>query len=177
MEQLWLYLNTPDVLNKYANNRFFLIFFVIVLSSVKRSAYQSLWLAMLINLPGTALHECAHFIVGLFFNAKPVRFSIFPQKKEDRYVMGQVGFSNLKFYNALPSAMAPLSLLLLAYLLNLHFFEIFPFNFASYIAYLFLMTVLIENAMPSKMDFVQGFRFISGVLLYAVIILAGIIVF
>ncbi len=91
--------------------------------------------------------------------------------------MGQVGFSNLKFYNALPAAMAPLLLLLFAYLLDLRFFKILPFNFASYIVYLFLMTVLIENAMPSKMDFIQGFRFISGVILYAVIIFVGVAFF
>ncbi len=92
MQQLWLYLNTPEILNKFANNRFFLIFFVLALSSIKRSAYQSLWLAMLINLPGTALHECAHFIVGLLFNAKPVRFSLFPQKKRGDMLWDRLDF-------------------------------------------------------------------------------------
>ena len=109
------YLNSSEVLAKLTTDRFLLILLVIVLTSFKRAAYKSMWLAVLINLPGTVLHECAHFVVGILLNAKPVSFSLFPKKVDDHYVTGQVGFSNLKFYNALPVSMAPLLLLFAAF--------------------------------------------------------------
>lgn len=166
MENLQAYLNSPEVLSQFVSNRFFLILFVIVLTSLKHSAYSSIWMTTFINLTGTVLHEFAHFIVGLLLNAKPVEFSLFPQKKKGYYVTGHVSFSNLRFYNSLPTAMAPLSLLGLAYLLDKHFFELVKLNFITYIVYVFLLTVIIENAMPSRADFRQGFCYISGVLLY-----------
>lgn len=74
------YLNSSEVLTKLTTDRFLLILLVIVLTSFKRAAYKSMWLAVLINLPGTVLHECAHFVVGILLNAKPVSFSLFPKK-------------------------------------------------------------------------------------------------
>ena len=81
MENLQAYLNSPEVLSQFVSNRFFLILFVIVLTSLKHSAYSSIWMTTFINLTGTVFHEFAHFIVGLLLNAKPVEFSLFPQKK------------------------------------------------------------------------------------------------
>ena len=124
MTDLLTYINTPEFLANLTSDRFFLILAVIVLSSLKHSAYKSMWLTMLINLPGTILHECAHLIVGFLLNARPVSFSLFPKKAGDNYVTGQVGFSNLKFYNALPTSLAPLLLLVFAFLLNKYFFEL-----------------------------------------------------
>lgn len=174
MKNFFAYLDSPSFLAALTADRFFLILAVIVLSSLKHSAYKSMWLAMLINLPGTVLHECAHFIVGLLLNARPVTFSLFPKKVDDHYVTGQVGFSNLKFYNALPTSLAPLLLLVFAFLLNKHFFEIVKLSFGSYLLYIFLLTVIIENAMPSRTDFRQGFRYISGDLLYILLAAAAI---
>lgn len=166
MREFFEYLNSPEMLSYFSSNRVFLILAVLIISSLKHQAYKSIWLAMLINLPGTFLHECAHFLVGLLLWAKPVRFSLLPKKSGDCYVMGQVGFANLRFYNALPSALAPLLLLFLAFYLNGKFFSIFPFSFGTYLLYIFAMTLLIENSMPSATDFKQGFHFFSGVILY-----------
>ncbi|MDO4161636.1 MAG: hypothetical protein Q4D80_01350 [Pseudomonadota bacterium] len=177
MESLWVYLNSPEVLAKLTSNRYFLILIVVAVMSLKRIASKSMFLTVFINLPGTTLHECAHFIVGLILNAKPVRFSLIPKRKDDHYVTGQVCFSNIKFYNAFPSAMAPLSLLILAYFLDQRMFEVIKLNCATYLFYVFLLTVIIENAIPSHEDFRQGFRFVSGVVLYAFLIIAVVALF
>lgn len=163
------YLNSSEVLAKLITDRFLLILLVIILTSFKRTAYKSMWLAVMINLPGTILHECAHFAVGLLLNAKPVSFSLFPKKVDDHYVTGQVGFSNMKFYNALPVSMAPLLLLFAAYFVNKYMFDYVQLNFATYLVYVFLLTILIENAMPSRMDFYQGFRHVLGLILYGAV--------
>lgn len=175
MTDLLTYINTPEFLANLTSDRFFLILAVIMLSSLKHSAYKSMWLTMLINLPGTILHECAHLIVGFLLNARPVSFSLFPKKAGDNYVTGQVGFSNLKFYNALPTSLAPLLLLVFAFLLNKYFFELIKLSFGSYLLYIFLLTVIIENAMPSRTDFKQGFGYISGNLLYLLLSAAAFI--
>jgi hypothetical protein len=58
-----------------------------------------LWL-----LPGTIIHELWHWLVGLLTFAGPNNFSVRP----DNTVYGQVWFSNLNSFNALPTAIAPL---------------------------------------------------------------------
>lgn len=76
-------------------------------------------MSALVNIPGTFLHELMHYLVGSLLNARPVNFTIFPQRNLDGdYVMGSVGFSNITFYNAVPSAMAPLLLLPIAFYIN-----------------------------------------------------------
>ena len=171
------YLNSSEGRAELATDRFLLILLVIVLTSFKRAAYKSMWLAVLINLPGTVLHECAHFVVGILLNAKPVSFSLFPKKVDDHYVTGQVGFSNLKFYNALPVSMAPLLLLFAAYFVNKHMFDLVPLNFATYLIHIFLLTILIENAIPSRMDFYQGFRRVLGLILYGAIFMVMVVAY
>ena len=177
MKAFFEYLNSPEMLTYISGNHIFLISAVIIISSLKHKAYKSMWLAMLINLPGTFLHECAHFFVGLLLWAKPVRFSIFPKKSNDCYVMGQVGFANLRFYNALPSALAPLLLLFLAFYLNGKFFSLFPLNLGTYLLYIFVMTLLIENSIPSSTDLKQGFHILSGILLYLGLTTLAIVAF
>ena len=115
--QRWIYFSTdPEVLATLFNNRFLLILLVIVLLRIKYTTYSSMWASALVNIPGTILHEMMHYIVGLVLNAHPCNFTIFPRKSPDGYyVMGSVGFRNVTFYNAIPSAMAPLLLLVIGF--------------------------------------------------------------
>ena len=59
---------------------------------------------VLAMVPGVFLHELLHFLVGLITNAKPSSFSIIP----NRVKAGSVSFTNLAWYNAIPTALAPL---------------------------------------------------------------------
>jgi hypothetical protein len=74
----------------------------------------------LFTAAGTLCHELAHFSVGLLTNAEPVGLSVIPKRikrargaapSEHNWELGSVSFANLRWYNAAPSALAPLLVL------------------------------------------------------------------
>lgn len=168
----WAYLNSPQLLEAVLNSRFILILLVVLAVSLKHRTYGSMFLAALVNMPGTILHESAHFIVGLLLWAKPTSFSLFPRKNGDAYTMGSVGFCNIKFYNAIPAAMAPLLLLWAAYWLNGYYLSHAHITIWSYLLFILLETVIIENAVPSATDFNVALSRPLGILLYGGLVLA-----
>ena len=117
----------------------------------------------------------SHFLVGLFLNAYPTRFDLFPKKQGEYYVMGSVGFRNIQFYNALPAALAPMLLLFVGYYFNRWFFSSAPINYITYVCYVFLQTIIIENAVPSSVDFKVAFSKPLGVLLYGALLVLYLI--
>ena len=66
----------------------------------------------LFSAVGTLCHELAHFAVGLLLGAEPVGFTIVPRRKGRTWELGSVTFSNLRWYNAAPAALAPFLVLL-----------------------------------------------------------------
>lgn len=90
-----------------------------------------LWIAagahpvfFLFTAAGTLCHELAHFSVGLLTNAEPIGLSVIPRRiKKGRgagagahnWELGSVTFANLRWYNAAPSALAPLLVLALPF--------------------------------------------------------------
>lgn len=177
INKLWIFVNSPEVLQMFMENRFFLILCVLVLSALKHATYRSMILVFLVNIPGTFMHETAHFLVGLFLNAKPTSFTLIPKKSGDVYVMGSVGFRNIRFYNAFPSAMAPLLLLPAAYYFNRWFFLHINLSIWTYFVYILLQTIIIENALPSSTDFKVAFSNFLGILFYGILIVGAIIFF
>lgn len=162
-------INSVSFLQSFFDNRFYLILLVIVLVHLKSATYKSMFLCALINLPGTILHELMHFLVGLFLNAKPCNFTILPRKGDGGYVMGSVGFTNITFYNAIPSSMAPLLLLPIGFYLNRYFLPNMDPTFTNYILYVLLQTIIIENALPSSADFLVARQHFLGIVMYAAI--------
>lgn len=164
------YFNSPEFLQSVFDNRFYLIFLVIVLTRFKYATYNSLWMASLVNVPGTFLHELMHFLVGGFLNAQPCNFTILPRRDLDGgYVMGSVGFRNITFYNAVPAALAPLLLLPIGYYVNEYLLPIMPATLGNYILYVLLQTIIIENAVPSGADVRVAACSWPGLFLYAVL--------
>ena len=144
------FFNNPQFLQSFFDNRFYLILLVVVLMRFKYTTYRSMWMSALVNIPGTFLHELMHFLVGALFNAKPCNFTLFPKKNENGdYVMGSVGFRNIAYYNAIPAAMAPFLLLPIGFYLNRH-----------------LQTIIVENAIPSSVDFKVAGMYFRGVVMY-----------
>ena len=167
------FVNSPEFLRSFFDNRFYLILLVIILMRFKYATYSSMWMSALVNIPGTFLHELMHYLVGSLLNARPVNFTIFPQRNLDGdYVMGSVGFGNITFYNAVPSAMAPLLLLPIAFYINRYALPLMAPTFFNYILYVLLQTIIIENAIPSGADFKVAGMFLRGLLLYAVLAIA-----
>lgn len=177
LEKLGRFLADPETLHVFVSNRFLMILLVIVLLKAKYTTYSNIYLSALVNIPGTFLHESAHFLVGLILNAYPTRFDLFPKKSGDSYVMGSVGFRNIQFYNAVPAALAPLLLLIAGYYFNVWFFENVEITYISYIGYVFLQTVIIENAVPSTTDFKVAFSYPLSVLLYGALFVFAMIYF
>lgn len=172
------FISSPEFLSALVNNRFYVILLVILLLRCKYATYSSMWLSAFMNIPGTFLHESAHFAVGWLLNACPTSFTLIPHKSEDGgYVMGSVGFRNTRFYNALPSALAPLMLLPIGFYFNRWYFAHVQVTILNYIAYIFIQTVLIENAIPSSTDFKVGFSYPLGLLLYGVIGVLAVVYF
>ena len=176
--KIWVFINSPEVLQMFMENRFFLILCVLVLSALKHATYRNVILVSLVNIPGTFLHEIAHFTVGFLLNARPTSFTLIPRKSGDAYVTGSVGFKNIRFYNALPSAMAPLLLLIVGYYFNRCFFNYVHLSIWTYFGYILLQTIIIENAIPSSTDFKVAFGNLFGVLFYfAVAVIALVFLF
>ena len=172
IEQIWnlmvdFYYN-PVYLQHFLNNRFCLILLVVFLIRLKYATYKHIWMAAIINIPGTFLHEFMHFTIGIFTNAKPEGLELLPKKAPDGegYIMGSVSFSNLTYYNALPTAFAPLILLGIGYYLNRYWLPLITPTYLNYIGYVLLQTIIIENAIPSSVDVKQAFHFPQGVVLY-----------
>jgi hypothetical protein len=68
---------------------------------------------LLLRLPGTLCHELAHFLVGALTFARPTSLSIVPCRAAHGWTLGEVRLANARWYNAAPTALAPLLLLLL----------------------------------------------------------------
>ncbi len=66
---------------------------------------------ILLYLAGTVCHELAHFGVGLLTLARPQSFSVIPRRSGNTWRLGSVAFANLRWYNAAPTALAPLLIL------------------------------------------------------------------
>lgn len=162
----WEKINSFGFLQSFFDNRFYLILLVVILVHLKNATYKSMFLCALINLPGTILHETMHFLVGLVLNAKPCNFTILPRKTERGYVMGSVGFTNITFYNAVPSSMAPLLLLPIGFYLNRYLLPSMNPTFTNYVLYVLLQTIIIENALPSSADFKVAKMHFMGIVMY-----------
>lgn len=167
------YWNNPYLYMDLIDNRFILIFLVVILMRLKYSTYQSLWVSAFVNIPGTILHELMHFLVGLITNAKPCNFTVFPRRDVNgNYVMGSVGFRNVTYYNAIPASLAPLMLLPIGFYINRYALPYIPMNLTNYILYVLLQTIIIENSIPSKADFRIASMFVSGVFMYTALFIA-----
>lgn len=166
-------LSSPEFLKGFLDNRFYLILLVIMLMRMKYATYRSMWLSAMVNIPGTMLHEMMHYSVGLFLNASPCNFTVFPRRNEEGdYVMGSVGFRNVTFYNAIPAAMAPLLLLPIGFYINRYALPLIAPSFLNYILYVLLQTIIIENAIPSRADFRVASMFFRGIVLYGTLLVA-----
>lgn len=73
------------------------------------------WLYVAALLPGTFLHEAAHWLSGFLLGAKPVKLTVMPRRTvAGRLVYGQVEFTRLRWWNKVPVGLSPLLLMPLA---------------------------------------------------------------
>lgn len=86
---------------------------LLLLYGIIRIFHRWRYVYALIWWPSTLAHELSHFLVGLFLGANPVNFSALPRResKSGRLVLGEVSFTNLRWWNRMPTALAPLVLM------------------------------------------------------------------
>lgn len=67
----------------------------------------------LFTVLGTISHELAHFVAGLLTGARPASFTVIPRRVGQHWELGSVMLTRVRWYNAAPSALAPLLVILL----------------------------------------------------------------
>jgi hypothetical protein len=76
---------------------------------IQNALRRHIWLWALITLPATLFHEVAHGFVGVFLQAKPSSFNLWPKRvSASSWRLGYVGFANLRWWNGGAVALAPL---------------------------------------------------------------------
>lgn len=69
----------------------------------------------LFTLAGTICHELAHVTVGFLTGAKPGAFTVIPKRKGRHWELGSITLNRLRWYNAIPAALAPLLIVLIPF--------------------------------------------------------------
>ena len=130
-------------------------------------ARRSFWLVSLLAFPGTLCHELCHWLVGILMGGQPVHFTVWPRREGRGFVLGSVGFANLRWYNCLFIGLAPLLLLPLAWVLFLWRLAGHPRLGWPEAGMVFLLANLVFAATPSWQDLRIAARTPLGWLLLA----------
>ncbi|RSZ60064.1 hypothetical protein HF313_15225 [Massilia atriviolacea] len=69
----------------------------------------------LFTVAGTICHELAHYVVGLLTGARPASFTVIPRRVGRHWELGSVTLTRVRWYNAAPTALAPLLIVLLPF--------------------------------------------------------------
>lgn len=147
------------------------ILFSFILAYIFRFHFNRLpiWARLIVNFPGTVAHEICHFLVGLITRARPEKISLIPKVTEDSILYGYVSFSGLNGFNAFPTSMAPL-LLLLFPVFSFYLIEEFYFVWWEIVLLVLLTALFCHSAIPSSQDFKVAAMFPFGSLVWMVII-------
>ena len=118
-------------------------------------------------LPGTLLHELSHLVVATVTGGRPVGFSVIPRREgAGRWVLGSVTISNAGVISALPSALAPLLLNVVAYYLYLRWGTWFPADLPHTLLMYVAIYVFSYSSIPSGQDVRVALSNPAGLLLY-----------
>lgn len=114
----------------------------------------------LVAWPGVLAHELSHAVVGTVLNAKPTAMSLWPKSLGNgRWQLGAVTFTNLKWWNAPWTALAPMLLAPLS--LALVLIWVYPAWAAGDIGAaglaLYVCATMLQASWPSSTDFEVAF--------------------
>jgi hypothetical protein len=151
-----------------------LFIFLIVCNSRSRSA--GILVIALWNLPGVILHEFAHLLVGFIFCAGPRNISFIPRRAGNGWRLGCAGFSRINAFNAVPVALAPLGLTLIAWLLARNWFHWFRPSLCSTLTFYLTLFILLYSSLPSRRDIMVACN-LKSVILYTLLLAAGFLIF
>ena len=114
--------------------------------------FPVLLLVSLIFLPGTIIHESAHFITALFLILPVKSMTVFPKWDNNEIKLGEVLFIKKDFLRAILVGIAPV-FFGVGILFSLFYFHIYPTNnLGLNILYSYLIFSISANMFSSKQD-------------------------
>lgn len=117
-----------------------------------KSDFLTFALISLLFLPGTIIHESAHFLTALFLILPVKSMTIFPRWDENEIKLGEVLFIKKDFLRAILVGIAPI-FFGIGILFSLFYFHIFPANnLGLNILYSYLIFSISANMFSSKQD-------------------------
>jgi len=147
------------------NSKIMTVLITIVIISALQKSKRNPYLFSFLNYPSIILHELAHYFVGkiLLLRIKGIR--LFPTIKRDEenkieIINPSVSFqeNNSQAFRIILMAIAPLSLLYVAYYVESNWYSWFnitsTFQFIFFnILLIYVISILIINSIPSMTDF------------------------
>lgn len=121
----------------------------VALLLVRASSRLGMWAYALVALPGTLMHELAHYLVALLLGARPDFPALVPQRTPHGWRLGSVAF-RAGFLRAVPIVLAPFALLPLAWWWTLAFVAPSPWPLRALHAW--LAASFLSASLPSAAD-------------------------
>jgi hypothetical protein len=153
------------------NNFYFWFSLLFSFFAYIRYTTRNRFLLGLFFLPSTFFHEFAHFFIGLITFAKPVHFSLFPKNEGNTLRLGEVKFANLNFFNSIPTALAPILLLVGLYYFDLYFAAYIKANILNLVLFIYVNFIFTSGGIPSSQDFKVAFSNVLGVVFWIIVLI------
>ena len=109
-------------------------------------------------LPGTVMHESAHYLMALVFAARPTFPSIIPKKENNSWRLGSVNFVPTVL-NVIPVSLAPMLLMPTGILYAATLLH--NAQGLAYLAHAWVTGTVIRASMPSSQDWKVAFPVLS----------------
>ena len=154
----------------YIVSRLILKELFILLRKFFQSDFVVFSLISLLFLPGTIIHESAHFITALLLILPVKSMTVFPKWDENEIKLGEVLFIKKDFLRAILVGVAPV-FFGIGILFSLFYFHIYPANnIGLNIFYAYLIFSISANMFSSKQDLKDLLLIIPVILLIIIII-------
>jgi len=153
----------------YIVSRLILKELFILLRKFFQSDFVVFSLVSLLFLPGTIIHESAHFITALLLILPVKSMTVFPKWDENEIKLGEVLFIKKDFLRAILVGVAPV-FFGIGILFSLFYFHIYPANnIGLNIFYAYLIFSISANMFSSKQDLKDLLLIIPVILLLIII--------
>ncbi len=149
-----------------------LAFIALALVAIQLARRSALLHALLV-LPGTLLHELAHWIIATLLGGQPTSLSVVPGRTEHGWRLGSVGIARVRWFNALPIGLAPLLLAPIAVLALIHASRADAASWVHW-ALLYVASSAAVSCLPSLQDLKVVASRPLGALLYLAVAAAAI---
>jgi hypothetical protein len=129
-----------------------------------------MWIYAVVALPGTVLHELAHFMIALILGARPTFPDLIPRRTERGWQLGEVRFRpgpvRTVFVALAPLLLAPLALWwACAYLARA--------DWPWYVLHVWIVAALLHACLPSRTDWRLALPALVVVAIIALVALAS----